>query len=199
MNKKFQFEMLSGPTVGKLFPIDKDQIVVGRDPSCDIVINDSEVSRKHFRLVWKEPGYMLEDMGSTNGVIIDEEKISSSQGLHGGEILNLGGNTILEYKVIEHEEEDVIIPEKDAIEDPEPMDDPQEPSAFVEEEPMIEPDSDLTRSRPRMNKYVLTALIIVIFIIIALIFVYLYQAPTSFWCKTFSFYFKPEIYPECVP
>jgi pSer/pThr/pTyr-binding forkhead associated (FHA) protein len=220
MNTKFQLEMLEGPTPGNIYDIDKDQIVGGREPSCDIVINDAEISRNHFRLIWREPGYILEDLGSTNGILVNDVRMNAPQGLHGGEKLSLGGNVVLEYKVIPIELEETIVAEKeelasDAIrgsEDPiavepgdiipEPLsselDLPEEDNSISEEPGMVaETNPPLKRSNKK--KYILISMIVILIIIIGLIFIYLYNAPTSFWCDNFSFIFKPAIYPDCIP
>lgn len=43
------------------------ETVIGRDPACDIVLDDERVSRRHARLAFKESGWRLFDLDSTNG------------------------------------------------------------------------------------------------------------------------------------
>ncbi len=46
--------------------------LVGRDPSCDLVLKDELASRRHFRLVDRGPGYYaLEDMDTPNGTLVN--------------------------------------------------------------------------------------------------------------------------------
>jgi hypothetical protein len=46
--------------------------LVGREPSCDMVISDELASRRHFRLVHRGPGqYALEDMDTPNGTMVN--------------------------------------------------------------------------------------------------------------------------------
>jgi len=206
MNNKFQLEMLTGPTPGKIFPIADDQVIGGREPSCDIVINDAEISRKHFRLVWSDPGYILEDLGSTNGILVNEVKMNTPQGLHGGEKLSLGGKVVLEYRVIPIELEETII--FDNVET-EPGDNDQElfgpdvepiqDELSSTEVPMEGSELDPTQKRSKKKKILLITLIIMAVVVIGLLIIYLYTAPTSFWCENFPFIFKPEIYPVCAP
>ena len=220
MNNKFQLEMLTGPTPGKIFPIADDQVIGGREPSCDIVINDAEISRKHFRLVWSDPGYILEDLGSTNGILVNEVKMNTPQGLHGGEKLSLGGKVVLEYRVIPIELEETIIfdnvelpPEHidDLVEpiETEPGDNDQElfgpdvepiqDELSSTEVPMEGSELDPTQKRSKKKKILLITLIIMAVVVIGLLIICLYTAPTSFWCENFPFIFKPEIYPVCAP
>ena len=53
MAANFQLVMHSGPTPGKVFPLDGDVITIGRDAENIIMINDAEVSRKHTQFVFQ--------------------------------------------------------------------------------------------------------------------------------------------------
>ena len=50
--------------------------LVGSDPSCDIVINHSTVSGQHCRLSQYDRGFILEDLGSTNGTYVDGHRLT---------------------------------------------------------------------------------------------------------------------------
>jgi pSer/pThr/pTyr-binding forkhead associated (FHA) protein len=55
-------------------PLERNETVIGRDPTCDIVLPDPTVSVRHARIVRGAGGYFeLEDLGSTNGVVADGE------------------------------------------------------------------------------------------------------------------------------
>jgi hypothetical protein len=98
MAAQFRFVMRSGPTAGKTYPLEGAEISIGRDSACKIAINDAEVSRKHARLVWKENGYVLEDLGSTNGTFINGQRISAPYALKAGELVTFGENIVLMYE-----------------------------------------------------------------------------------------------------
>jgi pSer/pThr/pTyr-binding forkhead associated (FHA) protein len=64
---------------------------VGRSEENDIVVQDPNVSRRHAKLVRSENGFVVEDLGSTNGTLldgapIDRERIESGDELTFGEI-----------------------------------------------------------------------------------------------------------------
>jgi pSer/pThr/pTyr-binding forkhead associated (FHA) protein len=67
---------LSGRLVSKL-GFEASEVVIGRDPSCDLVIDNLGVSRKHARLVHAEEGWFVEDMGSQNGVFVGGNRTKS--------------------------------------------------------------------------------------------------------------------------
>ncbi|MGD0751640.1 MAG: FHA domain-containing protein, partial [Anaerolineales bacterium] len=62
MTAQFQFVMRSGPTVGKTFPLDAQEVSIGRDAVNIIAINDAEVSRKHARMELRGSAYVIQDL-----------------------------------------------------------------------------------------------------------------------------------------
>jgi len=50
---------------------DGQSLVVGRDPACELVLEDPRVSKRHARLEWNGAGWSLEDVGSKNGTSVD--------------------------------------------------------------------------------------------------------------------------------
>jgi len=74
--KKFSLAIISGPDAGKIFPIEKLRMVIGR-AGADIVLNDTEISRKHCAIDVKDDRIILSDLGSTNGTYYEDKRISS--------------------------------------------------------------------------------------------------------------------------
>ncbi len=65
------------------------QITVGRLPENDIVIDNLSVSRKHAVIHSVRTGYVLRDLGSKNGTLLNGEKIEHGE-LHGGDTITIG-------------------------------------------------------------------------------------------------------------
>jgi serine protease Do len=80
-----------GPLSGQRFPVPKQGLKIGRDPSkCQVVISSDAVSQEHAWVVPLETGVMLIDPGSTNGVFLnspDSAKVSKVPLKHGDRIL----------------------------------------------------------------------------------------------------------------
>jgi pSer/pThr/pTyr-binding forkhead associated (FHA) protein len=58
-------------------PLERNETVIGRDPTCDIVLAEPTASARHARIVRGDGGYFeLEDIGSTNGVLVDGEPVA---------------------------------------------------------------------------------------------------------------------------
>ncbi len=97
---EFQFIMRSGPTPGKIFPLEGEEISVGRENSNTIAINDAEVSRRHARLEKRGSAYVIQDLGSTNGTFVNGVRISGMQVLNSGDEVSFGENIVLMYEAV---------------------------------------------------------------------------------------------------
>jgi len=61
-------------TVIKEFKTDQNEIIIGRDPSCDIQIDNIAISREHACIFKGSNDYSIEDMNSKNGIFINGKK-----------------------------------------------------------------------------------------------------------------------------
>ena len=94
----FQLVMQTGPNPGRVYELQKEEMTIGRDVNNDVVINDAEVSRKHARLILHSGGYVLEDLGSTNGTFVSGERLVGPHTLRPGEMITLGENVSLAFE-----------------------------------------------------------------------------------------------------
>jgi len=97
---QFQFVMRSGPTPGVTYPLEGDQLTIGRDSNNGVAINDAEVSRKHSRLTFQGGKYVLEDLGSTNGTFVNGQRLAGPVVLKAGDVVSLGEQIVLMYDAI---------------------------------------------------------------------------------------------------
>jgi hypothetical protein len=118
--QSYQLIMRAGPTPGKVFPLEKSEIYIGRDITNDIVINDVEVSRKHARLTLQSGGFVLEDLGSTNGVFVNGQRITRPVMLRGGESIMLGENVSLTFEAAGYDATATVVAAPPAVEAPPP-------------------------------------------------------------------------------
>ena len=96
--QSYMLIMRTGPNPGKSFELTKNELYIGRDINNDIVINDSEVSRKHARLILQAGGYVLEDLGSTNGSFVNGQRLMGPHVLRPGEVVMFGENVSLAFE-----------------------------------------------------------------------------------------------------
>ena len=69
--------------------------LVGRDPAAAICLDVAGVSRRHARIVVDEDGALLEDLGSRNGTIVEEELLTSPVRLNDGDRVYVGSTVIV--------------------------------------------------------------------------------------------------------
>lgn len=105
MTYTYRLVMRTGPNPGQIIPLDKTEYFLGRDLNSDIVVNDSEVSRKHSKIYVFGQGFVIEDLGSTNGTFVNGQRISGPHNLIPGELIALGDQTTFVFEVGEMDED----------------------------------------------------------------------------------------------
>ncbi len=90
---KLSLAVIAGPESGKIFPIEKARIVIGRHDA-DINVDDPEVSRQHAALEVSGDKITLVDLGSTNGTYMGDEPVRESPIENQGEF-SIGGSTLM--------------------------------------------------------------------------------------------------------
>jgi hypothetical protein len=93
----YRIRVLTGPRPGKVYDLTLPVITIGRDVTNSIIIGDAEVSRKHSRLTSQSGSYLIEDLGSTNGTMVNGQRLLGPHLLRPGEIIVLGENISLEF------------------------------------------------------------------------------------------------------
>ena len=78
----------------KKIETEKPEIIIGRSPTTDIQIDNLAVSKQHARLIKQEDQYALEDLNSTNGTFLNDEKISKVN-LNHNDTITVGKHTIV--------------------------------------------------------------------------------------------------------
>ena len=96
-----------GPQPDQLWNLNKEVVSLGREITNDIVINDQQVSRRHARFIRKAVGpfasFAIEDLSSSNGTFINEERLTGMQVLDDGDVIEFGETVMLLYKLINPE------------------------------------------------------------------------------------------------
>jgi adenylate cyclase len=79
----------------KEIPIVTRVISIGRDPSNDLVLSDSMVSRRHAILEQRDNQYVLRDNGSSNGTMVNGDRVESEKPLRDGDLVAIGSSRLL--------------------------------------------------------------------------------------------------------
>jgi len=72
---------------GRRIPLDKDYLLVGREPTCDVRFDDMRVSRNHAALQRRGNAVYVADLGSSGGTFVNGTATTSSRQLHAGDVL----------------------------------------------------------------------------------------------------------------
>jgi two-component system cell cycle response regulator len=90
--------LIRGTPQGHRFFITGDEMIIGRDPTADITIPDSSISRKHAKVIKEGNVIKIEDLGSSNGTAVNGKKLEKGAvaKLAKEDLIKLG-NTIVKY------------------------------------------------------------------------------------------------------
>jgi hypothetical protein len=88
--------LFEGDRATTVFRIAKQSVILGRLPECDVVIHDPGASRRHARIYAEGGEYVLTDLGSTNGTLVNDEGVGEHV-LRDGDRITIG-TTVLEFR-----------------------------------------------------------------------------------------------------
>lgn len=89
----YRLTFLSGPLKGKRLTIQQGPVIIGRDPDCHIAVADDEISRKHAVIELRGDSFFIRDLGSMNGILVNEKNCRESELKH-GDTLEIGRTKI---------------------------------------------------------------------------------------------------------
>ena len=95
-----RLEILNGGFEGMTYDLGEDEIVIGRNPTTDITLLDEGISREHAMVMFDEdgPGFVIEDLASTNGTKVSGKRVRSAPLSEGDEIQI--GQTLFRFSYI---------------------------------------------------------------------------------------------------
>jgi pSer/pThr/pTyr-binding forkhead associated (FHA) protein len=143
---QFQLVMKQGPVPGKTFELTRNELTIGRDVKNEIVINDAEVSRRHCRLSLQGDGYTIEDLGSTNGTFVNEQRVTGQRALRSGETIRVGDNVTLTYELAGYDADATIASREAQPPPPKPRKQPQQYAGQVPPGPAAAPKKGASRA-----------------------------------------------------
>ncbi|RME91447.1 MAG: FHA domain-containing protein [Anaerolineae bacterium] len=76
------------------FRFEQVEITLGRDPNCEVPLDDGTVSARHARLAYHHGQWWLEDLGSTNGTLLNGELLTTPTVVISGDEIRCGQTTL---------------------------------------------------------------------------------------------------------
>jgi pSer/pThr/pTyr-binding forkhead associated (FHA) protein len=69
-------------------------LTIGRRSSCDLVLNDRQVSREHARIIVGAESAAVEDLGSSNGISVNGQRVKGLRRLQVGDQIKIGSQLV---------------------------------------------------------------------------------------------------------
>jgi len=75
----YELLVIKGPDEGQIYLLQDEEVIIGRDQTCQICFEDRTLSRQHARVLTKGDNLTIEDLGSVNGILVNGVRSSSSE------------------------------------------------------------------------------------------------------------------------
>ena len=79
------------------FELTKSESLLGRGSDCEVQVDDKLASRKHAVINYRDGGFEIEDLGSSNGTFVNNKTITSEP-IFDGDLITIG-DTILQFRI----------------------------------------------------------------------------------------------------
>ena len=89
-----EIEFKEGPNTGHRLALSSQTVTLGRRPGMDLLLEDTMVSGHHAELRFEDGGWLLVDLGSSNGTMLNNEKVTSAR-LSDGDKVQIGATLFL--------------------------------------------------------------------------------------------------------
>jgi two-component system, cell cycle response regulator len=89
--------VLSGPELGRVLRVEEGDAVIGRSASCSLRVDDPGISRRHARVIRVADAVAIEDLESSNGTLVNGDRVTDRRVLEDGDKLRLGALTTLKF------------------------------------------------------------------------------------------------------
>lgn len=86
---RYDLRVVRGPQTGVDIDLKLGELSIGRDPQCDIFLNDMTVSRSHAQIDVSPDGCIIRDLDSFNGVWVNNRMIEACS-LRPGDVIQIG-------------------------------------------------------------------------------------------------------------
>jgi pSer/pThr/pTyr-binding forkhead associated (FHA) protein len=108
----FRLVCLTGGNKGESYVLLGNRIVIGRSEKADIRLNDAKASREHVEVTKVGDSWVATDLGSQNGVVVNETKVTQKALAEGDKLII--GQTVFKFAKVEVSSKTKVIKEDDS-------------------------------------------------------------------------------------
>ncbi|WP_448058407.1 FHA domain-containing protein FhaB/FipA [Cellulomonas hominis] len=83
-----------GPLRGTTLPLGASAVLIGRSPSCTLVLDDDYSSSRHARIFPQGDRWYVEDLGSTNGTFVADQRVEAPVPVQTGASIRVGQSVL---------------------------------------------------------------------------------------------------------
>lgn len=98
---------MDGVHAGQVTSLGKDDVLLGRQSDCDVVIDDTGVSRHHARILRQGDKHILICLGARNGTVVQGNRVPHAE-LHDGDFVQLGPRVGFRYSITDEKQEKLL-------------------------------------------------------------------------------------------
>ena len=80
------FQVVGGADAGRVYRLDRESTLIGRNQDCDVVLEPKSVSRRHAEFIRHGTAFEVKDLGSLNGTYFDGVRVESAILTDGAEV-----------------------------------------------------------------------------------------------------------------
>jgi pSer/pThr/pTyr-binding forkhead associated (FHA) protein len=100
--------MLFCPPLGPVRLAGSTPVVLGRSRACDLAVPGGDASRRHAEVRHGERGWVVRDLGSTNGTLVNGRKLEGEHVLESGDRIGIGSSVVTFCRVVRDELDSVL-------------------------------------------------------------------------------------------
>ncbi|MGQ0679491.1 MAG: FtsK/SpoIIIE domain-containing protein [Actinomycetota bacterium] len=106
VDSRLELAATGGPLSGRRWPLSNGATVVGRAKEADLRLEDPRLSRRHLRLTVTGETFSVEDLGSTNGTLVEGRLVQGTAPVALGQAIE-AGSTLFELRLVERADADI--------------------------------------------------------------------------------------------
>jgi two-component system, cell cycle response regulator len=98
---------MDGIHAGQVLSLMKDEVMIGRNPDNDFIIDDAGVSRRHAKITRIGHEYVLTEVNARNGTLVQGQKVVRTP-LHDGDFVQLGPRAAFRFSMVDLKQEKLL-------------------------------------------------------------------------------------------